>query len=165
MFLYFTSGTKYIVDGLLFKVANPAEGPYLSSFELANKAAGHDLRGAIAIYHAIGAVKAQVPMNLNISLMGIIDHLGFRVSRREGERKEGLRTLCVVLCACCALCMLLLLCSAAYVLLCAFVYAVMCALCCAVCCELHSITGINNARLLPLLLYRCLSSGTGHDSP
>ena len=37
-------GTKYIVDGLLFKFANPAEGPYLGSYELANKATGHDLR-------------------------------------------------------------------------------------------------------------------------
>jgi hypothetical protein len=30
-------GTKYIVDGLLFKFANPAEGPYLHSYEKANK--------------------------------------------------------------------------------------------------------------------------------
>ena len=37
-------GTKYIVDGLLFKFADPAEGPYLGSYELANKATGHDLR-------------------------------------------------------------------------------------------------------------------------
>ena len=142
-FSFFSTGTKYIVDGLLFKVANPAEGPYLSSFELANKGAGHDLRGAIAIYHAIGAVKARVPMNLNISLMGIIDHLGFRVSPREGKRGEGLYARCVhaVLCACCVCCVLLcatycvLLCmlTAAHKRICYVVCVMLCALCCVLC--------------------------------
>ena len=77
------SGTKYVVDDLLFKFAYPAEdSPYLGSYELAGKAAGHDLRGAISIFHAIGAVKADDRTsnpNLNISLMAIVDALGFRV--------------------------------------------------------------------------------------
>ena len=70
-------GTKYIVDDLLFKFANPAAGPYMKSFELANKATGHDLRGAISISHAIENENEEGgAVNLNTSLMGIIDHLG-----------------------------------------------------------------------------------------
>ena len=75
-------GTKYIVDNILFKFANPTEGPYLGSYELANKATGHDLRGAISIFHAIEDARTddeEVIVNLNTSLMALVDHLGFRV--------------------------------------------------------------------------------------
>ena len=74
-------GTKYIVDEILFKVACPADdSPYLGSYECANKAAGHDLRGAISIFHAIedenSANKGGEDVNLNCNLMAIIDCLG-----------------------------------------------------------------------------------------
>ena len=74
-------GTKYIVDGILFKFSFPADdSPYIGSYECANKAAGHDLRGAISIYHAIedenNANEADDDVNLNCNLMAIIDCLG-----------------------------------------------------------------------------------------
>ena len=76
-----TQGTKYIVDGILFKFSFPADdSPYLGSYECANKAAGHDLRGAISIFHAIedenNANEADDDVNLNCNLMAIIDCLG-----------------------------------------------------------------------------------------
>ena len=93
-----------MVDDLLFKFAYPAEdSPYLGSYELAGKAAGHDLRGAISIFHAIGAVKADDRMsdpNLNISLMAIVDALGFRVQvmtlldLEQGSLKVGSSDAC-----------------------------------------------------------------------
>ena len=89
-------GTKYIVDGILFKFSFPADdSPYLGSYECANKAAGHDLRGSISIFHAIedenNENEAGEDVNLNCNLMAIIDCLGeFRTlnqtvvsSRRE----------------------------------------------------------------------------------
>ena len=71
-------GTKYIWDNLLFKFSFPSsDSPYLGSYELSNKAAGHDLRGAITIYHAIEAVRVDKPiLNLHVNLMAIVDHLG-----------------------------------------------------------------------------------------
>ena len=76
-------GTKYIVDGILFKVACPADdSPYLGSYEYAQKATGHDLRGAISIFHAIedenNENEGEEDVNLNCNLMAIIDHLGER---------------------------------------------------------------------------------------
>ena len=51
----------------------------MKSFELANKATGHDLRGAISISRAIEHENEEGgTINLNTSLMGIIDHLGER---------------------------------------------------------------------------------------
>ena len=69
------------MDGILFKVACPADdSPYLGSYECANKAAGHDLRGSISIFHAIedeiNANEADDDVNLNCNLMAIIDCLG-----------------------------------------------------------------------------------------
>ena len=78
-------GTKYIVDDIVFKVAFPADdSPYLGSNECANKAAGHDLRGAISISHSIEDEnnddgKEEV-INVNCSMMAVIDHLGSRVT-------------------------------------------------------------------------------------
>ena len=74
-------GTKYIVDGILFKFSFPADdSPYLRSYECANKAAGHDLRGSISIFHAIedenNENEAGEDVNLNCNLMAIIDCLG-----------------------------------------------------------------------------------------
>ena len=79
----YTKGTKYIVDKILFKVACPADdSPYLGSYECANKAAGHDLRGSISIFHAIedenNVNEADDEVNLNCNLMAIIDCLGER---------------------------------------------------------------------------------------
>ena len=76
-------GTKYIVDGILFKFSFPADdSPYLGSYECANKAAGHDLRGSISIFHAIedenNDNEAEEDVNLNCNLMAIIDCLGER---------------------------------------------------------------------------------------
>ena len=74
-------GTKYIVDGILFKVACPADdSPYIKSYEFAQKATGHDLRGAISIFHAIEDEnnENEEDVNLNCNLMAIIDHLGER---------------------------------------------------------------------------------------
>ena len=78
----FSQGTKYIVDEILYKVACPADdSPYLGSYELAQKATGHDLRGAISIFHAIedeNMDEAEDDINLNCNMMAIIDHLGER---------------------------------------------------------------------------------------
>ena len=78
-----TQGTKYIVDGILFKFSFPAgDSPYIGSYEYANKAAGHDLRGSISIFHAIedenNENEAEEDVNLNCNLMAIIDCLGER---------------------------------------------------------------------------------------
>ena len=78
-------GTKYIVDGIMFKFSFPSEdSPYLGSYELAQKATGHDIRGAISIFHAIEDVREERSdikgaFNLNVSLLSVLDHLGFRV--------------------------------------------------------------------------------------
>eukprot|EP00947_MAST-08B_sp_MAST-8B-sp1_P002552 g2552.t1 len=73
-------GTKYIEDGILFKLANPdGDGsPYGESFELANKAAGLDLSGAIAIMHGAHSELGK-DKQLHVSLQALVDHLGFRV--------------------------------------------------------------------------------------
>ena len=76
-------GTKYIVDGILFKFSFPAgDSPYIGSYEYANKAAGHDLRGSISIFHAIedenNENEAGEDVNLNCNLTAIIDCLGER---------------------------------------------------------------------------------------
>ena len=77
----YTKGTKYIVDEILFKVAFPSDdSPYIKSYEFAQKATGHDLRGAISIFHAIEDEnnENEEDVNLNCNLMAIIDHLGER---------------------------------------------------------------------------------------
>jgi hypothetical protein len=48
-------GVKYVEDGLFFKFADPSDGPYGTSYEVANKAVGHELKGAIAVFHAAQA--------------------------------------------------------------------------------------------------------------
>ena len=55
----------------------------MGSYELANKATGHDLRGAISISHAIeneneSKVSEWGGVQLNVNLMAVIDHLGER---------------------------------------------------------------------------------------
>jgi hypothetical protein len=65
-------GTKYIVQGILFKFALDTEGFY-SSDEGAAKAAGHELKGLQAYYNA------KVP-GLHVPLMVIIDFRGFRLT-------------------------------------------------------------------------------------
>ena len=69
------------MDGILFKVACPADdSPYIKSYEFAQKATGHDLRGSISIFHAIedenNENEADDDVNLNCNLMAIIDCLG-----------------------------------------------------------------------------------------
>jgi hypothetical protein len=71
-------GVKYIVDGLFFKFADPSDGPYGGSFENANKAVGHELKGAIAIFHAAQAVIGD-GNELHSSLLAVVHHLGFCV--------------------------------------------------------------------------------------
>ena len=85
-------GTKYIVDGILFKFSFPADdSPYLRSYECANKAAGHDLRGSISIFHAIEDEnnEAGEDVNLNCNLMAIIDCLGERQTLIKWEVVPG----------------------------------------------------------------------------
>ena len=87
-------GTKYIVDGILFKFSFPADdSPYLGSYECANKAAGHDLRGSISIFHAIedenNENEAGEDVNLNCNLMAIIDCLGERQTLIKWELVPG----------------------------------------------------------------------------
>ena len=70
-------GCKFVVGNILFKFADPMGGPYNSSFELAQKAAAHDLRGATAFaqYGLDGGVFA--------SLQTIIDYGGFRLQAMQ----------------------------------------------------------------------------------
>eukprot|EP00947_MAST-08B_sp_MAST-8B-sp1_P004624 g4624.t1 len=97
-------GTKYIEDGILFKFANPdGEGsPYGESFELANKAAGLDLSGAIAIMHGAQTALGQ-DEQLHVSLQALVDHLGFRVQVMtllplgDGSLKVGSDDACTTL--------------------------------------------------------------------
>ena len=81
------------MDGILFKVACPADdSPYLGSYEFSNKAAGHDLRGAITIFHAIedeNKNEAEEHVNLNCNLMAIIDHLGEHQTILNGGLRSG----------------------------------------------------------------------------
>ena len=91
-------GTKYIVDGILFKFSFPADdSPYLGSYECANKAAGHDLRGSISIFHAIedenNENEAGEDVNLNCNLMAIIDCLGERQTLLISGDLVGVHTL------------------------------------------------------------------------
>ena len=73
-------GTKYIEDGLFFKFADPLEGPYGGSFEVANKAVGHELKGAIAVFHAAQAVVGDGADDaVMTSLLAVVHHLGFCV--------------------------------------------------------------------------------------
>eukprot|EP00947_MAST-08B_sp_MAST-8B-sp1_P003066 g3066.t1 len=76
-------GRKYIVNGILYKLASAAEegSPYENSFEAANKAAAHDLRGATAISNAAEAIKKREPGKavLHVTLNALVDYLGFRL--------------------------------------------------------------------------------------
>eukprot|EP00937_MAST-01D_sp_MAST-1D-sp2_P001559 g1559.t1 len=68
-------GHKYIVKGVLFKLATGTALPYcrarsLSPDEAAAKAAGHDLRGATH-FAKVGAVE--------VALMTVVDFRGFRI--------------------------------------------------------------------------------------
>eukprot|EP00947_MAST-08B_sp_MAST-8B-sp1_P000549 g549.t1 len=76
-------GRKYIVNGILYKLASAAEegSPYENSFEAANKAAAHDLRGATAISNAAEAIKKREPGKEmpHVTLNALVDYLGFRL--------------------------------------------------------------------------------------
>eukprot|EP00947_MAST-08B_sp_MAST-8B-sp1_P000142 g142.t1 len=76
-------GQKYIINGILYKLASAADegSPYGGSFEAANKAAAHDLRGATALSNAVEAIKAREPDAAlpHITLNALVDYLGFRL--------------------------------------------------------------------------------------
>ena len=82
-------GRKYVQNGVLYKLASAieADSPYGGSFEAANKAAAHDLRGAIAFSNAVerlrrngetaaGSKERQLP---HVTLCALVDYLGFRL--------------------------------------------------------------------------------------
>ena len=56
-------GRKYVVNGILYKLASAAEegSPYAGSFEAANKGAAHDLRGATALSNAAQEIMKREP--------------------------------------------------------------------------------------------------------
>jgi tetratricopeptide (TPR) repeat protein len=64
-------GSKYVVQGLLFKYASDVHGLYGSDFAAA-KAAGHELSGVIG-YFNLGLRDLSVP------LMALVDFMGFRL--------------------------------------------------------------------------------------
>ena len=66
-------GEKFIEKNILFKYANPLGGPYCESFELAAKAAGHDMKGACAF------LQYGVEEGLTVALQALIDYSGYRL--------------------------------------------------------------------------------------
>eukprot|EP00947_MAST-08B_sp_MAST-8B-sp1_P005151 g5151.t1 len=76
-------GRKYVVNGVLYKLASAAEqgSPYQDSFEAANKGAAHDLRGATALFNAAQAIMKREPGTElpHVTLNAVVDYLGFRL--------------------------------------------------------------------------------------
>eukprot|EP00947_MAST-08B_sp_MAST-8B-sp1_P004933 g4933.t1 len=76
-------GRKYVVNGVLYKLASAAEqgSPYQDSFEAANKGAAHDLRGATALSNAAQAIMKREPGTElpHVTLNAVVDYLGFRL--------------------------------------------------------------------------------------
>ena len=74
-------GKKFVVKNILFKFADPMGGPYNNSFELSQKAAAHDLRGATAFLHYqedLGSHRCVC-----VSLQTLIDFAGFRLQAMQ----------------------------------------------------------------------------------
>jgi hypothetical protein len=85
-------GKKYLVRGILFKLAQDVQlgvgGPWLfggsrANDEYANKAAGHDLKGAMGYLQCSlamsGKRRALSDRMLRIPMQSLIDHRGFRL--------------------------------------------------------------------------------------
>ncbi|KAG5189616.1 CLU domain-containing protein, partial [Tribonema minus] len=65
-------GRKFLLRGILFKLADGSRGPYDGSDEAAGKALNNDLKGAVHL------VKCSIP-GLFCSLQALIDYKGFRM--------------------------------------------------------------------------------------
>lgn len=68
----FAGGQKFVLRGILFKLAIGESGPYFGSDEAAAKAAGHDLLAANHYF-------SNCPPGLHIAPQAIIDYKGFRM--------------------------------------------------------------------------------------
>ena len=65
-------GTKYVMRGILFKLARGHFGPYDGCDEAAIKAAGNELRGA-------NFLQSVNPPGISVALQALIDYKGFRM--------------------------------------------------------------------------------------
>eukprot|EP00939_MAST-03C_sp_MAST-3C-sp1_P003992 g3992.t1 len=65
-------GKKFVLRGILFKVASGHIGPYFGSDEAAAKAVGHDLHGANHYF-------SVCPPGLHIAPQNVIDYKGYRI--------------------------------------------------------------------------------------
>jgi hypothetical protein len=74
-------GKKFVVKNILFKFADPMGGPYNNSFELSQKAAAHDLRGATAFLHYQEDLDSH--RCVSVSLQTLIDFAGFRLQAMQ----------------------------------------------------------------------------------
>ena len=78
-------GKKFVEKDILYKFADPMGGPYNSSFELSQKAAAHDLRGATAFAQHGQDFEAldSSGRGVFVSLQTIIDYGGFRLQAMQ----------------------------------------------------------------------------------
>lgn len=65
-------GVKYIMNGILFKLAESDKGPYLKNAEYAAKAMGHEMKGANSY------ARCNIP-DVRVALQVLIDYKGFRM--------------------------------------------------------------------------------------
>eukprot|EP01103_Thecamoeba_quadrilineata_P014362 TRINITY_DN4268_c0_g1_i1.p1 TRINITY_DN4268_c0_g1~~TRINITY_DN4268_c0_g1_i1.p1 ORF type:complete len:1004 (+),score=207.99 TRINITY_DN4268_c0_g1_i1:8-3019(+) len=68
----YAGGTKYIVNGIMFKFAFDSNGLYGNSDMIASKVAGHEMRGLMG-YLNLGLQGLHFPM------MALVDFMGFRL--------------------------------------------------------------------------------------
>jgi hypothetical protein len=76
-------GKKFVEKRILFKFADPMGGPYNSSFELSQKAAAHDLRGATAFVQYGQAGQPEGSGGVSVSLQTLVDYAGFRLQAMQ----------------------------------------------------------------------------------
>ena len=70
-------GVKYIMRGILFKVADGSIGPYFGSDEAAAKTYGNELRNVS--HFLCASLNVEHKINIHIALQGVIEYKGFRI--------------------------------------------------------------------------------------
>ncbi|KAH3761583.1 Histidine kinase A [Pelomyxa schiedti] len=66
-------GTKYIVNGILFKFATDDKGLFGGDDYLAAKTAGHELKSCVRLFNVAGSI-------IRVPLMATVDFLGYRLT-------------------------------------------------------------------------------------
>ena len=70
-------GVKFIMRGILFKVANGSIGPYGGDDEAAMKTYGNELRNVS--HFLCSSLNVEHKINIHVALQGVVEYKGFRI--------------------------------------------------------------------------------------